>query len=235
MKSMSARGGLILAALLVMLTGGIVAFPTPVRLHTRDINRDGRPDLWEYYDNRGILLRQNIDTNFDGKSDIQESYQDGHLVRRETDRNFDDQVDLTDEFDPRTGEHMRSVADVDFDGRADLLVLFSGGKPVFSEWARTESRPPLVAGVLVARFDRREDESLLGFDDPFSTTHRVRAAVAQTADCAVSADSRSMPAALHTFTAAEQLVGFSARRLVHPFSHSIPPSRPRGPPIDVRL
>src|SRR5262245_4461775 len=138
MKSMRVRGGLMLVALLVLLTGGVVVFPTPIRLQTRDINRDGRPDRWEYYDHRGVLLRQNIDTNFDGKSDIQESYQDGHLVRREADRNFDDQVDLTDEFDPRTGEHVRSVADVDFDGRADLLVLFSGGKPFFSQWARAE-------------------------------------------------------------------------------------------------
>src|SRR5882672_4543223 len=80
----------------------------------------------------GALRTQ--DKNGDGRPDVHEYYQRGALVRRESDRNFNDRVDLVQEFDPATREHTRSVVDVDFDGRADLLVLFRDGQPVFSKW-----------------------------------------------------------------------------------------------------
>src|SRR5262249_41674646 len=81
MRSRKARGGAILIGLLAALIGRIAVDPSPVRLHTRDTNRDGRPDVWQYYDNAGVLLRVNVDTNFDGRSDVQESYRDRHLIR----------------------------------------------------------------------------------------------------------------------------------------------------------
>src|SRR6266849_1888032 len=106
------------------------------RMQTEDTNHDGRPDIWRYYDARGELTHISIDTNFDGHPDREEQYSRGSLWRRETDRNFDERVDLVEEFDPATHEHLSSTVDVDFDGCADLRVLFADGRPVHSEWAK---------------------------------------------------------------------------------------------------
>ena len=55
----------------------------------------------------------------------------GALVRRESDRDFNNQIDLIEDFDTATGDRSRSVADLDSDGRADRLVLFRGADAVF--------------------------------------------------------------------------------------------------------
>src|SRR5476651_100432 len=99
-------------------------------VRTEDQNGDGRPDIWRVYDRQGQLSEVTVDTNFDGRSDVHEYYERSALVRRESDRDFNGRVDLVEEFEPTTHEHVRSVVDVDFDGTADLLVLFQGGQPV---------------------------------------------------------------------------------------------------------
>jgi hypothetical protein len=38
-----------------------------------------------------------------------------------------------EEFDAATHERIRSIVDLDYDGTADLLVLFQDGRPVFSK------------------------------------------------------------------------------------------------------
>src|SRR6266851_130679 len=69
------------------------------RTRTEDRNRDGRPDVWRSYARDGRVARIAVDTNFDGRSDVEEYYEDGALVRRESDRDFNDQIDLVQEFD----------------------------------------------------------------------------------------------------------------------------------------
>src|SRR5262249_42852113 len=171
MRSRKARGGAILIGLLAALIGRIAVDPSPVRLHTRDTNRDGRPDVWQYYDNAGVLLRVNVDTKFDGRSDVQESYRDGHLIRRESDRNFDDRIDRIDDFDATTGVRTRSVVDTDFNGRADLLVLLADGQPVYSR--RATDLEPVPAGA-AQTVERESDDLLLALDDPFSSAPHMR-------------------------------------------------------------
>jgi len=100
-----------------------------------DRNGDGVPDVWRLYDRNGQLSEVAVDTNFDGRPDVQEYYERGSLIRRESDRDFDDQVDVVEEFDPTTHEHVRSIIDVDRDGAADLLILFRGNQRVFTKWA----------------------------------------------------------------------------------------------------
>jgi hypothetical protein len=113
-------------------------------IRSEDRNRDGRPDIWRFYDARAELTRVATDTNFDGRSDQQDYYAHGALIRRERDRNFDDRVDLIESFDPTSHEQIRSVVDVDFNGTADLLVLFRNGHPVFSEWLPAEASTPAI-------------------------------------------------------------------------------------------
>src|SRR5258708_5901630 len=93
------------------------------------------PDVWRSYTRDGRIASVAVDTNFDGRSDVQEFYQDGALVRRESDRDFNDRVDLVQEFDQTTQQIVRSVVDVNSDGVADLLVLFQDGRPVYTKSA----------------------------------------------------------------------------------------------------
>jgi hypothetical protein len=116
------------------------------------------------------LLVVGIDKNQDGRSDVEEYYSvDGVLVRRDSDRNFNGQVDLVEEFDAATHEEQRSIADIDDDGLADLLVLFQGGRAVFVEHAQpgaSESASPIEPPVGTS--------SLHPLDDPFQGDTAMR-------------------------------------------------------------
>ena len=130
---------------------------------------------------RDSLTEVRIDSNFDGRSDIEEYYDHGVLVRRESDRNFDDRVDLVEEFDTATHERVRSVADLDFDGTADLLLLFQDGRPVFSKAVRSLDLDPRSSGRRgdhATRFveHRSADERLAPLADPFRGDTAVRGA-----------------------------------------------------------
>src|SRR5262249_39939648 len=132
--------------------------------------------------------------NFDGRPDIQEYYERGVLVRRESDRNFNGQADLIEEFDVETRGQTRSVVDLDFDGTADLLVLFRDGQPVFSKRSGGASRQ-----VTAARFAGAEPAAtdLVPLTDPFASDTAVRATHAWPNDvrCAGLAPSGALPVA----------------------------------------
>lgn len=138
-------------------------------VRTGDRNHDGRPDQWDVYDARGDLRRTLSDANFDGHSDWEESYEGGCIAQRISDRNFDHRLDVVEEFDPNTCEHTRSVVDVDFDGRADLLVLFEAGRVVLARWAPQPGTPDRDIDV-AAKVDAAAPPAAGGlarFLDPF--------------------------------------------------------------------
>jgi hypothetical protein len=139
MKELSTRRGA-MGLLVCVLAGAAVAAVSlwlPAgRVRVEDRNGDGRPDVWRQYDQWGTLTDVAIDSNFDGRSDVHEYYDQGALVRRESDRNFNGQIDFIEEFEATTHENFRSVIDVDYDGTADLLVFFHGGRLVVSQWAQ---------------------------------------------------------------------------------------------------
>jgi hypothetical protein len=189
-------------SLLVSLCAGACVAAAAVSLwpagyvRTEDHNGDGRPDVWRAYDRHGQLSEVAVDTNFDGRSDVHEYYERGALVRRESDRDFNDQVDLVEEFDPATSERVRSVEDVDYDGTADLLVLFQGGQPVFRKWAHPVA--PAVPGGGRDRHpdvsSRTADDHLEPLEDPFRTDLAMRAAnVAGCGDCVGLSTSGGLP------------------------------------------
>jgi hypothetical protein len=169
MRILTCRIVLICAVVCATLAGASF-WPTAYDTRTEDRNGDGRPDVWRHFNSHGQPTDVRIDTNFDGRSDVQEYYEGGTLVRRESDRNFDDQVDLIEEFDTATREHVRAIVDTDYDGTADVLVLFAEGRPVFSR-----PLPPVVVearhggdeSVADWRRDvRRGDDRLVPLRDP---------------------------------------------------------------------
>jgi hypothetical protein len=150
----------------------IEVWPAARDVRTADNNRDGRPDVWRRFDSRGQLTEVDVDSNFDGTPDIEEYYAGGVLVRRESDRNFNGQTDLVEEFNPDTHERTRSLVDIDYDGTADLLVLFQDGRPVFSE--RTSSKRCDVREHDATSVQQSDRSRLTPLVDPFASDSAVR-------------------------------------------------------------
>ena len=76
-----------------------------------DINRNGKPDLYEYFDDSGNLRRVEADYDSNGTIDAVEFYLDGKLVKREYDTTGQHRVDTWDYFDRATGKRMRRERD----------------------------------------------------------------------------------------------------------------------------
>src|SRR5262249_1576516 len=170
-----------LAAVLTLgacTTAAVLTLPKSAQyVRAEDRNGDGRPDEWRRYDQAGPLAQVSVDSNFDGRSDIEEYYDsEGVLIRRESDRNFNGQVDLIEEFDPTTRQHAESVVDIDYDGRADLLVLFRDGRPVFSKRAPEPASRVADLGPLaqLADIESRDSDPLVPLSDPFQSDTAVR-------------------------------------------------------------
>jgi hypothetical protein len=139
-------------------------------VRAEDRNRDGRPDIWRSFDRQGHVATMAADTNFDGRSDVEEFYEAGVLVRRQADRDFNDRVDLVQNFDPTSRHIVRSLTDVDADGVADLLVLFQEGEPVYAkraEWLAADSAQE-PAALQIAGDRRVDNDPLVPLTDPFS-------------------------------------------------------------------
>ena len=204
----------------------VASFTGAGRVSTDDRNGDGRPDVWRTYDAAGRLVEVAVDSNFDGRTDVREIYAGGTLVRRESDRNFDDRIDLVEDFDATTHEHVRSTVDTDYDGTADLLVLFQGGRPVYSSWAsdRAGSTHDSVA-LPVAGDPTGPRGSLLAWDDPFSRDANLRTSVAPAARADVALTDGA--AALVRVVASDEGPVASCQLVVAS-------SRPRAPARSIR-
>jgi hypothetical protein len=152
-------------------SGLVIHWPHANSVVTEDLNHDGRPDVWRVYDVENHLTEVFRDTNHDGRRDVREYYDQGALVRRESDRDFNNQIDLVEDFDAVTGERSRSVMDLDSDGRADLLVLFRGADAVFIKSApRSPTSAPHHAS------NAHATDVLVPLDDPFDADVALGAA-----------------------------------------------------------
>jgi hypothetical protein len=208
-------------------------------VHTADRNGDGRLDIWHIYDRHGHPSRVVIDTNFDGRADVHEYFERGAFVRRESDRDFNDRIDLVQEFDPTTREHARSLIDVDFDGSADLFVLFQGGQPVLSKWAHKDTRVPLRADSTLhhSASPRTARRQLAPLRNPFGghvAVRGVRVAAARH-DCVGLSSSGGLPT-VRTVVASPLAVSSNASESQSDLSSAtLLQHSPRGPPVSHLL
>lgn len=111
-----------------------------------DLDRDGKPDLFEYYDASGQIRRREADYDDNGVVNMIEYYEGGKLVRRETDTTNQGKLDTWDFFDPSTGKLVKRERDSLGSGRVDQWWTFD------------------ASGVTIAR-DRNGD----GLPDPDAT------------------------------------------------------------------
>jgi hypothetical protein len=137
--------------LVALILIGAMAAPVAAfqhgRVQVQDRNGDGRPDVWRFSDGSSGTITVAADTDFDGRPDRQDTYRHGSLIRSEIDRNGDGAFDIVETFDPKTHEQVRSVIDVDFDGTADLLVLYRDGAPAFTSWRDPDAATAPAAGT----------------------------------------------------------------------------------------
>jgi len=214
----------------------VLTLPTnPQYVRAADRNGDGRPDEWRRYDQAGHLAQISVDSNFDGRSDVEEYYDsEGVLIRRESDRNFNGQVDLIEEFDPTTHQHAESVVDIDYDGRADLLVLFRDGRPVFSKRAPEPAVRVADLGRLtqLANVQSKDSDPLVPLSDPFqsdTTVHGLRTtARGGSVGLATSGGLPGPHVAVATLVSNSDVVATNESR---PLTTPIVRRAPRGPPL----
>src|SRR5262249_12230752 len=151
-------------------------------IRTEDHDHDGQPDVWETNADAAEAVVA-IDTNFDGFPDERLHYRGGDLVGLEADSDFDNRVDIVEEFDPTTHEVVRSLIDFDEDGKADLLVLSQDGQPVFEKWADhvapaaqawTTGKPVTSGAPTSLANPASDDGDLIPLADPFIGDVTVR-------------------------------------------------------------
>lgn len=74
-----------------------------------DVNQDGEPDVWKYFEEisskedptvmRMILLKKEVDVNFDGKRNIARHYNEGEVKVEDVDIDLDGKFDIKNHFD----------------------------------------------------------------------------------------------------------------------------------------
>ncbi len=91
-----------------------------------DLNRDGKPDMYEYYNADGSLRRrEGAYENTDAISEVQ-IFEGGKLVRRERDTTGQRKIDTWDTYDPATGKLIKRERDNNGDGKVDQWWTWDG-------------------------------------------------------------------------------------------------------------
>ena len=103
-----------------------------------DLNGDGKADVWKVSvklpgsGDKAMLVRKDLDVNFDGRVDIRRHYDtSGEVEREEMDLDFDTRVDAVHFY--RKGALYMSEIDMAFDGRTDVWKFYDDGELVRKE------------------------------------------------------------------------------------------------------
>ena len=160
-----------------------------------DLNHDGRPDFFEYYDRSGVLRRREADYDDNGTVDAIEIYKDGKLSERELDTTGQHRID-TWEFYDLAGTLLRRERDTTNDGRIDQWVTFDAKHQTIAFDKNGDGQPD-PADTVVLNLDGTpvEDEvdaaaplaaaDASGFPSPASTP-TLAAAPSETLDAGAS-------------------------------------------------
>ena len=103
--------------------------PSPFKnVEVKDMNGDGIPDLWIYYNplKPGEIVRQEEATHWDGKVDTWSYFKDGKLVRREVDTKGRGAADTVYYYD--NDQIVREDRDERGLGYATFRVLYQNGR-----------------------------------------------------------------------------------------------------------
>lgn len=91
-------------------------------LKEMDINFDGKVDIWKYFNDKGEMVKECFDLDFDGRLDECVFYENGVVVRKELDLNFDGKPDLFKFYEK--GKLVRKEKSSKGDGRIDTWEYY---------------------------------------------------------------------------------------------------------------
>ncbi len=106
-----------------------------------DLNHDGKPDMFEYYDASGQVRRREADFDDNGVVNMIEYYENGKVVRKELDTTGQHRIDTWDFFDPATGKRIRRERDSTNDGRVDQWWAYDGDKVTIAADKNGDGKP----------------------------------------------------------------------------------------------
>jgi hypothetical protein len=95
----------------------------------RDLDFDGRVDVYEYFELNGALAEQEFQLDFDDAIDVVRFYANGVLVRKELATGFDATPTMF-KYYAGDGELLRVERDRDGDGIIDHVNYYEGGRLV---------------------------------------------------------------------------------------------------------
>lgn len=95
---------------------------TTVR-NERDMNFDGRVDLWQHLDEAGNVVEEEMDLDLDGRIDVVAYYKDGVVTRKAMSVNFNDEFSIV-KFYNKDGRLLRVERDQDSDGTPDMWEYY---------------------------------------------------------------------------------------------------------------
>jgi hypothetical protein len=92
-----------------------------------DINTDQQPDIFNYFREREaaprVLVKKKVDLNYDGKIDVISYFNlEGLMEREEMDGDFDGRFDTADYY--QDGVRVMSERDTDYDGRPNIYSYY---------------------------------------------------------------------------------------------------------------
>lgn len=152
--------------------------PDGVILVEVDLNNDGNPEIWNYYREREnadrLLIRKEADLNRDGHPDSRSEYNDeGMLIREDMDQDFDQEWDHWDFYQDTNAdgvpERVSSQRDTNNDQKPDVFTFYRDGKPTRKErdtngdgemdsWEKFDSEGNVVKSGRDSDYDGSIDE-----------------------------------------------------------------------------
>jgi hypothetical protein len=113
-----------------------------------DVDFDGKPDLYTYYDASGQTRRRETDLDGNGVPNMVDSYEGGKLAVRELDTQNFGKIDTWEIFDRATGKRARRERDLNGDGRIDQWWNWDGEQVTIAS-DRNEDGLPDPESVLI--------------------------------------------------------------------------------------
>lgn len=93
----------------------------------RDLDFDGRPEIYEYFASNGDVVEQEFQLDFDSAIDSVRYYEGGNLVRKDFSTDYEGTFTLFKYYDV-DGTLLRVERDNDFDGSIDIWEYYEFGE-----------------------------------------------------------------------------------------------------------
>lgn len=107
----------------------------------RDLNFDGKVDLWQYPDEKGTVVEEEMDLDQDGNVDVVVFYKDGIVTRKEMSIDFQGDFSIVKFYD-KAGQLLRVERDEDADGEIDVWEYYEKGQRVRVGWDEDSDGQP---------------------------------------------------------------------------------------------